>query len=191
MLQAPARVDPNVASQPDIAADIADLYLFPTATSVIVAMDFAGPQPPNNRAVYDRNVLYRIFLSNAGSITDAEFTIEFKFGQDPAVPNSNGIIVTGLPGAAGSLVGACETLLTTANGIKVMAGLFDDPFNFDAAGLSMTRQTGALMIRNDRNRFAGMNSTTVVFEIPLSAIQNGSNPITAWATSSRFMGTTP
>ncbi len=186
----PVRVDPAVATPPDIPADLADLYLFHTPSTLVIAMDFAGPQAANNPAVYDRNVLYRILVSNAGAKTDAEFTIEFQFGQDPANPNASGIRITGIPGQTAPIIGPAETVLTQG-GIKVMAGLFDDPFNFDVVGFNETRQTGVLSIRNDRNRFFGLNSTGVVIEIPLSSIQNGTNPITAWGTTARFMGTTP
>ncbi len=186
----PTRVDPAVATPPDFAADLADLYVFQTATTLVIAMDFAGPQAANNPAVYDRNILYRIMVSNAGAKTDAEFTIEFQFGQDPTNPNASGIRITGIPGQTAPIIGPAETLLTQGN-IKVMAGLFDDPFNFDVVGFNQTRNTGVLSIRNDRNRFFGLNSTGVVIEIPLTSIQNGSNPIAAWGTTARFMGTTP
>lgn len=186
----PARVQVGAAAVPDIPADMADLYLFQTPTSVVVSMDFGGPQPANNSATYDRNVSYMLFLSNAGPVTDAEITIEFRFGQDPANPLASGMRITGLPGN-GPLVIPCETAFTTPNGIKVMAGLFDDPFNFDAAGLAETRQTGRLSIRSDRNRFAAMNSTTLVLEIPRPLIENGTNKIAAYATSGRFPGTQP
>lgn len=186
----PARVQVGTAAVPDIPADMADLYVFSTPTSVVFSMDFGGPQPANNSAVYDRNVSYMMMISNAGAATDAEVTIEFRFGQDPANPAASGIRITGLPGN-GPIVVPCETIFTTPNGIKVMAGLFDDPFNFDAQGLTETRQTGRLSIRSDRNRFTGMNSTGVIFEIPKPLIVNGTNPIAVWATSSRFPGTTP
>lgn len=186
----PARVQVGSATNPDIPADMADLYLFQTPTSVVVSMDFGGPQPANNPATYDRNVSYMLMISNAGSRTDAEITIEFRFGQDPANPAASGMRITGLPGN-GPLVIPCETIFTTPNGIKVMAGLFDDPFNFDAGGLTETRQTGRLSIRSDRNRFTAMNSTGLVLEFPIGLIQNGSNLIAAFATSARFPGTLP
>ena len=186
----PARVQVGSAAIPDIPADMADLYLFYTPTSVVVSMDFGGPQPADNPAVYDRNVSYMLLLSNAGSVTDAEITIEFRFGQDPANPGASGMRITGLPGN-GPLVIPCETEFTTPNGIKVMAGLFDDPFNFDAAGLTETRQSGRLSIRSDRNRFTGMNSTGLVIEFPRALVENGTNKIAAYATSGRFPGTQP
>jgi hypothetical protein len=181
----PSRVDPAATTKPDFAADIADLYIFHTATSLVVALDFGGPQAANLPAYYDRDVLYKIMLSNAGSPTDAEFNIAFRFGQDVSKTNANGISVTGVPGTTGAIVGPAETTITQ-QGVKVFAGLIDDPFNFDAVGFRMTRETGTLSILNTRNRFFGLNSTVVVIEFPLSAIQNGTNPIAAWTTTARI-----
>jgi hypothetical protein len=182
----PARVDPAANPQADIAADMADVYLYHTATSLIVSLDFAGPRPANESAFYDRDVDYNILLSNAGSTTDSEFTINFRFGQDPAVPNSNGIRITGIPGTTGAIVGSAETIISQ-QGVRVFAGLIDDPFNFDAVGLRLTRESGTLMFNNQRNRFAQMNTTAVIIEIPLASIRNGTNPISAWATTARII----
>lgn len=186
-LDPPSRTDPGVTTTPDIAADIADLYLFHTATSVIVAIDFAGPKANTEAAVYDRDVLYNVSLSNAGARTDAEFNIQFRFGQDTTKPNAYGVRVSGIPGAAGDVTGSVETTLTDANGARVFAGLIDDPFNFDLVGFRQTRDTGTLAFDSKRNFFTGKNSTVVVIEIPLAAIRNGTNPIAAWATSARII----
>jgi Domain of unknown function (DUF4331) len=183
----PARVDATVTQTPDLAADIADLYLYHTPTSVIVALDFAGPQATTLPASYDRDVLYTVSLSNAGSTTTAEFNIEIRFGQDPTNPNASGVQVTGIPGTTGPISGPVETTLSS-NGVNVFAGLIDDPFNFDAVGFRMTRETGTLAITNTRNRFAGLNSTVVVIEIPRAALANGTNPIAAWTTTARITG---
>lgn len=182
----PTRTDQSVNTNADVPADIADLYLYHTPTSVIVSIDFGGPRPTSEAAKYDRDVLYNIFLSNAGSKLDSEFNIEIRFGQDRTNPAASGIRVAGLPGVATPLVGPVETTLTTANGIRVFAGLIDDPFNFDAAGLRMTRESGTLMFSNTRNRFAQMNSTAVIIEIPIALLRNGDNRITSWATAARI-----
>jgi hypothetical protein len=182
----PARVDPAATTKPDLAADIADLYIFHTPTSLVVALDFGGPQATTLPAYYDRDVLYTISLSNAGATTDAEFNVVFKFGQDTSKTNANGISITGIPGTTGAISGPAETIINQ-QGVKLYAGLIDDPFNFDAVGFRMTRETGTLAIQNTRNRFFGLNSTVVVFEIPLSSIQNGTNPIAAWVTTARII----
>lgn len=183
----PTRTDQSVNVNADVPADIADLYMYHTPTSVIVSLDFGGPRPPAEAAKYDRDVLYNILLSNAGSKTDPEFNIEFRFGQDPSNPAASGVRITGLPGVAAPFITPVETTATTANGIKVYAGLIDDPFNFDAVGLRLTRESGTLMFNNTRNRFAQMNSTAIVIEIPRALLENGNNRITAWATAARII----
>lgn len=59
-----------------------------------MALTFAGPNPRSLPATYDRDVLYTINVSNAGSRTDAEIQIRFRFGQDGA---RYGVEVSGLP----------------------------------------------------------------------------------------------
>jgi hypothetical protein len=183
----PTRVDATVAANPDIPADLADLYVFQTATSLVIAEGFAGPRPSSIASTYDRDVLYTIFVSNTGDKTVPEFKIQWRVAPDKTNPAAFGVMFTGLPGVAAPLIGPAETTLTAPNGVKAMIGLFDDPFNFDAAGLTETRATGRLSIRNDRNRFTLQNTMAVVFEIPLSLVRSGTDPIAAWGTSQRIM----
>lgn len=181
----PARTDALTTSTPDIGADMADLYLFYTADAVVISMDFGGPSATTLPAFYDRDVLFKLFVSNAGALTDPEFTITFKFGKDTTKPNAFGVRVTGLPGNPGPIDLPVEMVHTLNGGLKLHVGLIDDPFNFDAGGLRETRQTQVLSIRNDRNRFQGLNSTAFTLEIPYALIRNGDNKIGAWATSAR------
>ena len=184
-LDPPTRTDPAVDMTPDTAADIADLYAFHTATHVIVAIDFGGPSVDSLPAFYDRDVLYKINISNAGDRTDAEFPIEIRFGQNGSV---NGVQIKNVPGAADAVIeGPVETNITSGP-VTVRAGLFDDPFFFDVQGFRETRATGTLSIRNDRNFFAGKNITGVVIQMPRSALENGTHPIDFWTTTARFGG---
>lgn len=187
----PSRVQEGTATNPDIPADMADFYIQPTATNdIFVSFDFGGPRPANESAKYDRNVVYEMKLSNDGVNSTPEINIEWRFGQDPTNPNASGIRITGLPGNPNPIIIPCETVFTTPNGIKIYAGLIDDPFNFDPQGLTETRQTSRLSIRTDRNRFAGQNSTAVAFEFPRALIVSGNNPIAGWGFSYRFPGST-
>lgn len=186
----PARVDPaatGAGAAADIAADLADNYLFTDANFVYVSVDFGGPSATTLPAFYDRDVLYTINLSNAGSKTDAEFAIDVRFGQDTTKPNAWGVRLSGVPGTTAPIVGPVESTLTDPSGVKVFTGLIDDPFNFDAVGLRDTRNSGTLMFMNTRNRFTGLNTTTVIIAIPKALIQNGTNPITMWTTSARII----
>lgn len=182
----PTRTDQSVNASADVAADIADVYLYHTPTTVILSIDFAGPRPVAEPARYDRDLLYTIFLSNAGSKIDPEFTLDVRFGQDRTNPAASGIRIAGLPGLSAPVVGPVESTITTSNGIRIFAGLIDDPFNFDPVGLRLTRESGTLMFNNQRNRFAQQNTTAVVIEIPIALIRNGDNRITTWATAARI-----
>jgi hypothetical protein len=181
----PPRTDPLVSTRPDIAADIADIYVWHTADNVVFAFTFAGPQPADRPPTYDRDVLYTLNISNAGFPTDAEVQIRFRFGRDAA--GNVGVEVTGLPDGGGPLVGPVEQTLSR-NGILVRAGIYDDPFFFDLQGFRETRSTGNLQFRNDRSFFTGQNDTAVVFQIPKSRLQNGNNRLDVWVTTARFGG---
>lgn len=185
-LDPPARTDPAVDATPDRSADIADVYAWHTASSVIIAVTFSGPQPTTQAASYDRNVLYGINISNNANRADVEIPIRVRFGAGLNA-NEFGVQVSGLPGVTGAIVGPVESNLTR-DGVTVRAGLFDDPFFFDLQGFRETVATGTLAFNNQRNFFAAQNLTAVVIEIPRSRIENGANPIGISATTSRFGG---
>lgn len=184
-LDPPALTDPAADTTPDRPADIADVYSWHTDTSVVIAMTFAGPQATTRPATYDRDVLYTVNISNAAPRTTANFPILVRFG--PGSGNQTGVKVSGLPGVTGDIMGSVETDLTK-DGVRVRAGLFDDPFFFDLQGFRDTVSTGTLSFNRNRDFFAGQNLTAVVIEIPRDRIANGTNPIDIWATTARFGG---
>ncbi len=187
-LDPPARTDPASDRTPDSASDIADVYAFHDANRVVMIMTFAGPGAPTSPATYDRNVRYRINVSNAGSRTTTEFPIDVQFGRDTAAPGAPfGVRVRGLPGVTGDLTGPVESTLSR-DGVRVRAGLFDDPFFFDLQGFRDTQSTGTLSFRNNRDFFAGTNLTAIVIEIPRARLANGTNPIDIWAETARLGG---
>lgn len=183
-LDPPARTDPAMDSTPDRAADIADIYAWHTDTSVVFALTFSGPQATNQPATYDPNVLYSINVSNTAPRTTTDIPIQFRFGT--GAMNQFGIRVTGLPGVTGAIEGSVETTLEK-DGVKVRAGLFDDPFFFDLQGFRDTLNTGTLSFRSNRDFFAGQNLTAVVIEIPKDRIETGM-PLDVWGATARFGG---
>lgn len=184
-LDPPGRTDPQVDTTPDTPADIADVYAWHTDGSLIVAVTFAGPQPGDRAANYDRNVLYGINLSTDGVRDTVEIPIRVRFGQGGG---GNGVQFSGLPGVTGTLEGSVETDLVSANGIKARAGLFDDPFAFDLQGFRETRSSGTLSFNKDRNFFAKQNDTAIVLEIPRTLLNSAANPVDIWASTARFGG---
>ena len=183
-LDPPTRTDPAFDTAPDTPADIADVYVWHTATDLVIALTFAGPQPAGRPPTYDRDVLYTVNISNANSPTDAEIQMRFRFGRDSA--GNVGVEVSGLPDGGPPLVGPVEQTLTR-NSILVRAGLYDDPFFFDLQGFRDTRSTGTLMFQSTRSFFTGQNDTSIVFQIPRSRVETG-QVLNIWATSARFGG---
>lgn len=182
-LEPPGRTDPNVDPRPDLAADLADVYAFFDAQNIVFAVTFGGPAATSLPAVYDRDVLYTLHLSNDGNPATTEFPVRIRFGFDGAKP---GVLVTGLPGNV-TIQGPVETDLQQ-NGILVRAGLFDDPFFFDAQGLRESRQTGTIRFNSQRSFFHDKNITAVVIQIPRSLIENGSNRVHVWSDTARLGG---
>jgi hypothetical protein len=186
-LDPPTRTDPAFDTTPDRSADIADIYAWHTADNLIMALTFAGPNPGSLPATYDRDILYTINISNAGSPTDAEIQIRFRFGLDSAT-GKYGVEIQGLPDApTTALVGAVEQTLAR-NGIQARAGLYDDPFFFDLQGFRETRSTGTLSFVSSRSFFTGQNDTAMVLQIPRKFVENGSNQLNIWVTSARIGG---
>ncbi|MBA3896772.1 MAG: hypothetical protein H0X36_06490 [Sphingomonadaceae bacterium] len=183
-LDPPSRTDPDVDKTPDFAADIADVYTFTNGNRFVVALTFAGPQA-GQPASYDRDVLYKLNISNAGTRDVPEFTIRVRFGQN--AKGVSGVQFEGVPGAAPVVSGPVENTITS-NGVLMKAGLVEDPFRFDLLGFRATSSSGTLMFRNDRDFFLDKNDTMFVIDMPLSAVQNPGNVITVWGTTERFGG---
>src|SRR3546814_19587341 len=78
----PTLTDPKVDPLPDAAADIADVYLFYTDTDLVLALTFSGPQGTGLPATYDRDVIYRLHVSNDGDPRTTDFPSEFRYGHD-------------------------------------------------------------------------------------------------------------
>lgn len=183
-LDPPGRTDPAVDTTADRSADIADVYVWHTAEHLVIALTFAGPAPGAEKAVYDRDVLYAINISNAGLPTDPEVQIRFRFGQNAA--GNFGVEINGLPDNGPALVGPVETTLTRS-GILARAGLYDDPFFFDLQGFRETRSTGTLSFVSSRSFFTSQNDTALVVQIPRPLIET-SDELNIWATSARIGG---
>lgn len=184
-LDPPTRTDPAFDATPDIPADIADVYAWADATNAYFAVTFAGPTTSTVGA-YDGDVLYTLNISTAAPATSPEAAIRWRFG--PATNGTgNGIQVENAPGVTGTIVGPVESILSK-DGVRVYAGVRDDPFFFDLQGFRDTRSSGTLMFNKNRNFFAGKNDTVVVLEIPKARLGGNANAIDVWATTARFGG---
>lgn len=182
-LDPPARTNPDVDSTPDAAADMGDVYAWAEDDNLNLVMTFAGPAPVDEAAVYDRDVLYEFFVSTDGDPLNSEAVIDVRFGRDGA--DNVGVQARGIPGA-GTIAGPVETELSQ-NGVRLQAGLFDDPFFFDSQGFRETVMTGTIRFDNERDFFANANITAIVVQIPLANL-NASGNIAVWGATSRFGG---
>lgn len=184
-LDPPARTDPAVDSTPDIAADIADIFAFHDANNLYLISTFGGPAAPTLGAFYDRDVLHTINISTSPPATSSDITIRFRFGPG-ANPGQTGISVENLPGVNGAIVGPVEQILSK-DGVRVYAGLRDDPFFFDSQGLRESRTMGTIRFNNQRSFFHAKNITTVAIELPRSRLGTATN-LDIWNTTARFGG---
>ena len=184
----PQRTDPAVDDTPDRAADIADLFAAHTDDEFRIVLTFAGPAPTDQAATYDRNVLYKINISNSAPRTTTDIPIRVRFGEDGRGSGKWGVQILGIPGTGDDGVfGPVETD-NTMDGVQFRAGLFDDPFFFDDQGFLESKMTGNLSIMNDRDFFANANDTAIVITIPRDRIGDGSSPVDIWAETLRLGG---
>lgn len=188
-LDPPARTDPgNTPPGTDRNADIADLFVWHQGTganaSLVAVVTFAGPTPPTaGQAVpCDRDVLYGIHISNDAD-QDPEFSIYARFGEDDL--GNCFVSFDGIPGTTRPVIAPLERVVTRS-GVKVFAGLRDDPFFFDLQGFQETLSMGTIRMINDRDFFSGLNSAALVVEFPLVAISPGGEVINSWSTTARF-----
>ena len=180
----PGRTDPAVDSNPDLPADIADVYAWHAGEMLNLAITFAGPNANTAPAFYDRNVLYRLNISTAAPDDTPEMTIRVRFGAG-ARPNEFGVRFEGVPGVAGTIEGPVETTIVK-DGVQARAGLFDDPFTFDLQGFREIRPSGQIRFNNTRDFFHLQNDTGFVLSIPRNRF--GTGVVRVWATSGRIGG---
>jgi hypothetical protein len=186
-LDPPARTDPDSGGA-DRGADIADLYAWHQGTGasarMVTVLTFAGPNVPSaDQAVpCDRDVLYGIHLDNGTN----QFNIRARFGKDDL--GNCFVQVAGIPGTGTAVIsGPVERPFTRA-GVRMFAGLRDDPFFFDLTGFRETLSTGTIRMINDRDFFAGMNTSALVIEFPLAAVSPGGETVRVHSTTGRIGG---
>lgn len=187
-LDPPARTNPNNDSTPDFPADIADLYVTHDDQMVTMIVTFGGPAATSLPARYDANLLFTISVSNRPPRTTTDIPIVFQFGRETGVADGPwGVRVRGVPGVEGDIIGSVERIIEK-DGVRVFAGLTDDPFFFDSQGLTETRQTGTLSFRNNRDFFGAQNITAFAIQIPRDRLENGTNELDFWTFSDRRGG---
>jgi hypothetical protein len=182
----PGRTDPAVDTNPDLPADIADVYAWHSGDKLNLSVTFAGPNVNTAPAFYDRDVLYKVLISTSPPDDTPEIAIRVRFGRG-AGPNEYGVRFEGVPGVTGTIEGPVETTLVK-DGVQARAGLFDDPFTFDLQGFREIRPTGQVRFLNTRDFFDQQNDTGFVISIPIDRVGNGTGVIRVWSTTGRIGG---
>lgn len=187
----------------DPSADITDVFIFREGGRLVGAICFGGTPAPNMRVDgpsgrYDPDVL---FLYNIDLNGDAqpEHEIQIRFGKNAA--GEPGVQIENLPGAGARLVsGPVEKVIAAPSGLRLFAGLRDDPFFFDFEGFRATigsfnssdKPKGTLMFDNSRDSFTRRNLTAIVFEMdPTLLVSPSGKLVRVWATSHRLVGGAP
>lgn len=165
----------------NLPGDITDVYAWHTGDGKVVAViNVAGFTEVGAPAMYSSGVLYGIHVDNDGD-NEPDHDTWIRFGQNGA--GEWGVQVTGLPGSADPLVGPVETVIEGQLGLRVWAGLRDDPFFFDLDGFNSTLMTGTLMFDAANDSFAQTNVTSIVVEMSTDAVVGAGSTFGLWATT--------
>ncbi len=200
----------------DPAADLADVFLFhspESASKLVAAITFGGRSAPRSRidgSFYcDPDVLYTLnidradALGNFDSVPDVQ--VYARFGKNGS--GQCGLQLENVPGAGGKFSGPIEQVFFTTSGIRAFAGQRNDPFFFDAEGLTALLttfagpgQSGDLVAafrlagnQPRRDSFANRNVSAIVFDMDLDAVApkagGGLRPkLRVWSTTGRIAG---
>lgn len=187
---------PITGAHPPI--DIADLYAFRSPTdpdNLVLVMDVRGFIPPSEAAStrFDPRLLYQFLIDVDGDAvedgviqaqavgTGADQVVRFR-GVAP--PRMTGNAHQVLPAVAATVpvttTGAAE--VATGGGLRVFAGVRDDPFFFDFARFQQIRQEKAQSFRvPGMDTFAGTNVLSLVVEFPIALLGGGGPELGVWA----------
>lgn len=188
----------------DPAADIADLFAFHTTQQTLVII-LTWRTNTGFDLMLDPSVLYGIHVDANGN-GDADFNIFTRYGKQANGSEGWGAQIRGLPGRASPLVLPVGAALDTVD-LKVLTGLFDDPFVFDFDGFINGLSIGGISAKNqptmpewqpngrpfsldNRNdSFRGLNAHGIVLEMPFELLGiDGNKEVHVWSTSARHNG---
>lgn len=161
------------------AADLADVYAFrsPERSNRLALVMTVNPlSDPDFSSTYNfsPDVLYRFAISNDGG-SRPEFNIDFLFSPvENGVQTFTAFTPVGRITGTTTPPGAAQPTINRQNGIRIFAGLRDDPFFFDNVGLSRVLQGGEF---RGVDGFASFNVSAIVMDLPRRLIRGpGRNP---------------
>lgn len=183
------------------AEDIADVYTFDSPenpNNLVLAMTVSGFIPPAEiaTAFFDPDVLYQIKIDKDGDAVEDLVIQAFATGSSahqvmhfrgPVAPSSVGganTVVRGAETATVRVSHSADPIIAARKGIKVFAGVRDDPFFFDLVQFNNVVSGAAASFNNPgADTFAGFNVLAIVIELPKSVL--GDNTLGVWGTTSR------
>ena len=197
--------------------DINDVFVFPGSTPdrLTLVLTTASPLTPAKSvtASFDPDILYQIKVDNTGDGVE-DLVLQFTFDGDgagqhvtmhgPVAPDQSGRLNTMVAGGP-TLTGATNTVLGSASGVQLFAGIRDDPFFIDLEQFfkiipdrapvegplsKIGPKPEATAFRNPGVDFLrGINGLGIVVELPESMLlppNAGADPkLGIWATTSR------
>ena len=192
--------------------DINDVYAFPGASAdrITLVVTTSSPLAPSAAAIarFDPNLLYQLKVDNTGdAIEDLVFQATFVgTGADqqirlrgPVKPTQVGTMNT-LVLEGPEVSGTINTVIGSAPGTQVFAGVRQDPFFIDleqffriipdrrpATGALSAEPTPASSWRNPGvDLLKGLSTLAIVIELPVAQLTTATNKkIGVWATISR------
>ena len=206
---------PEVELHPRL--DINDVYAFPgsNANRIALVLTTSSPLTPaaSVGATFDPDILYQIKIGNTGDGVE-DVVLQFTFDGEgaaqqvtlrgPVAPQQSGRLNT-IIRSGPTLSGSTNSVLGSADGVQLFAGLRDDPFYIDLEQFfkiipdrapvqgplsKIGPKPEASAFRNPGVDFLrGINALGIVVELPESMIlppNAGSDPkLGIWATTSR------
>lgn len=198
-IDAPAVTGPNSTS---LAADITDVYAFQspsTSSNLVFVCNTQGLLSPaaSGSAQFANNTMYEINIDNTGdNVEDLVLQCLVQNGKirvygpvAPAQPGTSSTVATSAPSVETNVTtydnskSGTLAMGTGSNGVKVFAGLRDDPFFFDLARFKEIIAGTQSSFRNPGvDTFAGTNVMSIIVEVPKSLLGTATT-LNIWAES--------
>lgn len=182
--------------------DVADLYAFRSPQDpdrLVLAMTLHGFIPPSESgmSIFEPNVLYQFKIDTDGDAVEDRviqaFVTESGSGQTmhvrgPASPMQTGTqnrVLSGSDAATVEVTTSSNPQIAEQDGLRVFAGVRDDPFFFDFGRFQEIVAGEASSFEDPgTDAFAGFNVYAIVVELPVSRLGGGSE-FGVWSTVSR------
>jgi hypothetical protein len=186
-------------NQQNPTSDINDVYAFRSPenpSNLVIAISVNPLIVPSDNATrgnFDPNVQYQIHVDRNGDLVDdALVTIRRSTGPQLTIEGLGAPITAQI-----TPPNATTPIVTNVSGVKVFAGLRDDPFFFDLTAFQQfvaNPQVPVAGLRpagggNPTDAFAGSNILAIVIEAPVTAIAGSANAnsgtIKTWVSTTR------